>query len=47
MTNTISKKIFVKASAAKPLGKPMSRDKYLGIEPEIRFYDIEYSDETE
>ena len=32
------RKIFVKASAAKPLGRPIARDKTLGIEIEIRFY---------
>ena len=40
MTKTISKNISVKASAAKPSGKPPPGDKTLGIEPEICFYDI-------
>ena len=44
---TISKKISVKASEAKPLGKPLPRDKTFGIEPAIRFYDIEDGDDNE
>ena len=47
MENTISKKILVKASEAKPLGKPSPGDKNLGVELEIRFYDIEDGDDTE
>ena len=31
----------VKASTTKPNGKPQSVDKLLGIEPDIRFYEIE------
>ena len=44
MVKTISKKISVKASAAKPSGKPLPGNKTLGIEPDIRFYDIEDGD---
>ena len=47
MANTICNKIPVKASAAKPLVKPLPGDKTLGIEPEIRFYVIEDGDDTE
>ena len=47
MANTLSKKISVKASAAKPSGKPLPRYKSLGLEPAILFYSIEDSDETE
>ena len=47
MAKTISKKISVKASAAKPLGKFPPRDKTIGIDPEICFYAIEDGDETE
>ena len=47
MENTISKKIFVKATVAKPLGKPPPRGKTLWLDPEICFYVIEDSDETE
>ena len=47
MAKTISKKISVKASTAKPLGKPPPGDKTCGIEPDIRFYEIEDGDETE
>ena len=47
MAKTISKKISVKASAAKPLGKPPPRDKTLGLEPAICFYAIEDGDDTE
>ena len=42
MAKNISKKISVKASAAKPLGKTTPEDKTLGIEPVIRFHAIEY-----
>ena len=47
MEKYISKKISDKASSAKPLDKPPTRDKSLGIETGIRFYDIEdiYEDE--
>ena len=44
---TTSKKISVKASAAKPLEKPLPRDKTLVIDPEIFLYDIEDGGETE
>ena len=47
MADTISKKISVHASAAKPLVKPPPGDKTLGLEPAIRFYSIEDGDETE
>ena len=47
MAKTISKKISVKASAAKPLGKPPTGDKTLRIDPAILFYAIEGSDKTE
>ena len=47
MAKTISKKISVKDSSAKPLGKPPTGDKTLGIEPEIHFYAIEDGDVTE
>ena len=40
MVNTISKKISVKASAAKPLVTPQSGDKTPGIGPVIRLYAI-------
>ena len=47
MAKTISKKISVKASAAKPPGNPPTGDKTFGIEPDIRFYAIEDGHETE
>ena len=47
MGKTTSKKILVKASAAKPLGKPPPGDKTLGVYPEIRFYSIEYGENNE
>ena len=47
MAKSISKKSSVKASAAKPLGKPPYGDKSCGIDLDIRFYDIEDIDETE
>ena len=37
----------VKASIAKSNGNPTSVDKNFGIEPEIRFYEIEDGDNTE
>ena len=46
MANTSNKKSSVTASAAKPSGKPPPRDKTLGIDPDIRFYNLEDSDET-
>ena len=47
MAKPISNKISVKASTAKPLGKPPPRDKTCGLEPYIRFYEIEDGDDTE
>ena len=47
MANTISKEILVKDSAANPSGKPPPRDETLGLDPEIRFYAIYDTDETE
>ena len=47
MAKSISKKSSVKASAAKPLGKPPTGDKTFGIEPAIRFYGIEDGDNNE
>ena len=47
MQKYTSKKIYVKASADKPLGKPPLGDKIFGIEPAIRVYDVEYRYETE
>ena len=46
MAKTTGKKISVKASASKPLIKTPPRDKTLGLEPEIRFYNLEDCDET-
>ena len=46
MTKTISLKT-VKASIAKPSGKPQPGDKTLGIEPAIRLYEIEDIYKTE
>ena len=46
MEKPISKKISVKASATKHLGKPPPWDKSLGLEPAICFYDIEDGYET-
>ena len=37
----------VKASTAKPNGKPPPRSKSLGIEPAILFYEIEGGDKTD
>ena len=47
MAKSVSKKISSKASAAKPSGKPPPGDKSFGLDPDIRFYDIEDKDETE
>ena len=47
MEKTFSKKISVKASAAKTLGKPPPGDKTLGLDLEIRFYALEDSNNTE
>ena len=38
---------MAKASIAKPPGRPLPRNETLGIDPVIRFYAIEYDDETE
>ena len=46
MVKTTSKKSYVKASAANPTCKPTPGYKNPGIDPEIRFYDIEDSDNT-
>ena len=46
MAKSISKINSVKASTEKLLGKPPPGDKTLGIEPDIRFYEIEDSDNT-
>ena len=43
--NTI-KKISVKTSTAKPLGKPLPGDKNMGLEPEIYLYTLEDSDDN-
>ena len=47
MGNTISKKILVKASAAKPFGNPSPGDKTLGLKQAICLYAIEDGDDTE
>ena len=47
MAKPISKKSYVKASAAKPYIKPPPGDKTCGLEPAIHFYEIEDGDETE
>ena len=47
MAKTISRKISVKASEAKPLGKPPPGDKTLELDPAIRFYELEDGDKTE
>ena len=47
MVKTTSKKSYVKASAAKPSGKPLPGDKTPGLEPEIRFYELEDDGNTE
>ena len=46
MANSISKKSSIKASSAKPLGKPTPGDKTFGVYPGINFYAIEDKDET-
>ena len=46
MAKIISKKISVKASASKPLGKPLPGDKTLVLEPAIRYYTLEDGDEN-
>ena len=47
MTNTISRKISAKASADKHLVKSLPRDKSIGLEPEIKFYELEDRGKTE
>ena len=47
MEKTISKKIYVMSSAAKPSGKPPPRYKTFGFDPEIIFYAVEDGDDTE
>ena len=47
MARSISKRSSLKASTAKPLGKPLPGNKYLGIDSDLRFYEISDSDETE
>ena len=37
----------VKSSTAKPNRKPPPGDKYVGIEPDTRFYEIEDDNDTE
>ena len=46
MDKTISKKISVKASADKPLGKPAPRDKTFGFDPDIHLYDTDDGEEA-
>ena len=46
MENTISLK-NTKDSTAKPNGKPLIRNKKVGIDPATRFYEIEDIDKTE
>ena len=43
MSRTISTRNIAKASTVKPL----TGDKYLGIDPAIQFYEIEYGNKTE
>ena len=43
MATSISKKISVKDSTSKPLPRDIS----FGVDPDIRFYDIEDGDKTE
>ena len=47
MAKTIIKKSSVKASASKPLGKPPTGYKTLGIDLSIHLHDIKYVDDTE
>ena len=42
MAKNIIKKRSVKASAAKPFGKSLPEEKHSGIDPDIRFYAMEY-----
>ena len=46
MAKSISKRNPLKASTAKPLGNPPPGNKTLVINPDIRFYEIEYGDKT-
>ena len=46
MEKTISRKISVKASAAKPLDEPPFVNKNPDIEPVIRFYELEDGDDA-
>ena len=46
MARTISMKTL-KASTSKPNDKPPYGDNTLGLEPDIRFYEIEDCDKTE
>ena len=41
-----SKTILVKASTAKPLGKPLPGDKNMRLEPAIQLYTLEYGEDT-
>ena len=47
MAKSISKRNSATASIANTLGKPIPGDKTLGLEPYIRFYEIEDVDKTE
>ena len=47
MARSISRKSSVKASTDKPSGNTPTGDKTPGIEPSIRFYELEDSDNTE
>ena len=47
MENTIIRKSSVKALASKPSIKPLPRDETLGLEPAIRFCELEDGDDTE
>ena len=46
MVKTTNRIIPVKASAAKPLGKPQPGDKPMGVDPKILLYTLEDGDET-
>ena len=46
MARPIRKINKVKVSTSKPLGKPNSGDKTLGLDPFIRFYELEGSNRT-
>ena len=47
MERFISKRNTVKASTAKPLGKPPPGYKSLGLDTDIWFYELKYGDNTE